>query len=149
MNSFDIYKLVKRDIVLKKNFNGVFSADNFTPVSNGIYIVNTQPSYLKGSHWVVYYMENGLLEFFDSYGKNGVSYGLKNSITFNTRTLQQNISSCGYYCLYYSLLRCRGISLYRIVRSLLNNVCDIYVVKSVLKHFSISNRGLKRSLARY
>ena len=136
MNTSDIYKFIFHDEKLEVIFKGVFSADNYNLERNGIYIVNIDKSSLPGTHWVAYYVADGLIEFFDSYGKNGNDYKLLNGNVFNTVVLQSNFTSCGYYCLYYSFLRCRGYSLCNIAASLKRNDSDHYVYNIVSKHFS-------------
>jgi len=135
MNTFNIYNLVKRDMLLRCKFRGVFASDNYVYNGDGFYIVNTDKACLEGTHWVVYYVENGTMEFFDSYGENGGYYGITDSILFNNVELQRSLPVCGYYCLYYCVLRCRGISMDRIVYNLKRLDSDIYVSNSVLKHF--------------
>jgi hypothetical protein len=153
MNTLNIYKLVRRDVKLQQYFRGVFSADNYILSKEGIYIVNSEQSFLPGSHWVVYYVQKDCIEFFDSLGKNGAHYSLKNCIVFNDKLLQGDMPVCGYYCLYYCLLRCRGISMCSIVNSLRRYDSDIYVMHSVLKYLGLykpySMLCKKRSLASY
>jgi hypothetical protein len=153
MNTLNIYKLVRRDAKLMEYFRGVFSADNYILNRDGIYIVNSAKSFLPGRHWVVYYVRNGSIEFFDSLGKNGEYYSLKNCSVFNDRLLQRDMPVCGYYCIYYCLLRCRGISMCCIVNSLKRHDSDIYVMHSVLKQLGLYKTYIKlckkRSLASY
>jgi hypothetical protein len=139
MRTSQIYHLVKRDAILRNKFIGVFSADTYAYINEGFYIVNTDTSDLKGSHWVVYYVQNGITEFFDSCGKNGYYYGMEKGELFNNVVLQGSLPVCGYYCLYFCLLRCRGISMHSIVNNLKRPDSDIYVSKSVLKHFLTNN----------
>jgi hypothetical protein len=155
MNTLNIYNLVKRDIILYKYFRGVFSADCYILCKDGFYIVNSDQSFLPGSHWVVYYVRHGVIEFFDSLGKNSKYYGLKKARgLFNNIVLQGSMPVCGYYCIYYCLLRCRGICMKDIVNSLKRHDSDIYVMHTVLKHLDLYKVYLrlckyKRSLAHY
>lgn len=77
-------------------------------------ICNTDPVWLPGKHWVVFYFpEKGLPEFFDSFGKRPETYAKdfqsflihnsKNgSYLMNTWQLQRNGSNvCGPYCILY------------------------------------------------
>jgi hypothetical protein len=139
MKTSHIYNLVKRDMTLRDKFIGVFAADTYRGVNDGFYIVNTDSSDLGGTHWVVYYVKRGITEFFDSCGKNGDYYGMKDGIFYNNVVLQGSLPVCGYYCLYYCLLRCRGISIQSIVYNLKRCCSDIYVSNFVLKHFLTYN----------
>ena len=139
MKTITIYNLVKRDMILKDKFIGVFSADTYDMLNEGFYIVNTDTSDLEGKHWVVYYVEKGIREFFDSCGKNGSYYGMEDGVLFNNEVLQGVLPVCGYYCLYYCLLRCRGFSMQSIVYNLKRCCGDIYVSNAVLKHFLTYN----------
>lgn len=82
------------------------------------FIVNTDPSNEIGEHWVAVYGDkySPRMEYFDSYGippfrdafERFFNYQKRGWIR-NQRALQGELSStCGYYCLYYLLLRCRG-----------------------------------------
>jgi hypothetical protein len=135
MKTSHIYNLVKRDVILRNKFIGVFSADTYVYINEGFYIVNTDASDLEGSHWVVYYVEKGITEFFDSCGRNGDYYGMEKGVLFNNAVLQGILPVCGYYCLYFCLLRCRGVSMHSIVNNLKSHCSDMYVSKTVLKHF--------------
>jgi len=85
-------------------------------------IVNTHPDPAGGStqgeHWVAIYGDkrSPALEYFDSYGQPPFRDEFhrffrcqKRPWIYNQRALQEEVSStCGYYCLHYLLLRCRG-----------------------------------------
>lgn len=81
-----------------------------------VYIVNTDPSYLPGHHWLGLWTENNRFELMDSYGLplhsyphlapflvwlNQWKYGKKND-----QTLQAiETSSCGNYALLYLMCK--------------------------------------------
>ena len=136
MNSLQIFKMIKRDSILNRMFCGFYSADDVLPPINGFFIVNTAKSGHYGKHWVVVFKKNDYEEFFDSCGKNGSYYGLPKKKIYNKIRVQGNLPVCGYYCLYYSLMRCRGISMCRITHNLKKYNSDIYVLKNVMKHFA-------------
>jgi len=108
-----------------KNFDGVFSVDTL-PDEPHLLVCNTDPSDRPGRHWVCIFVddENGRGEFFDSFGRgpdtlmerymNGHCY----SWSYNRRQLQSVVSRfCGHYCIYYCMLKGRGIDLYKIAAS--------------------------------
>ena len=136
MNSRQIYGLVKIDKLLYDNFCGVYAADTFNLNRNGFYIVNTAVSTHPGKHWVVYFKKGLYKEFFDSYGNNGNYYNMPDQTFFNTIRLQGDLPVCGYYCICYCMMRCRGISLRKITKMLKKNNSDVMVVKGIIKHFT-------------
>ena len=72
-------------------------------------ILNTDPSFMDGTHWVALYREPySPLEFFDSLGSPPSAYGFHfpDSCQFNNQPLQSFTSSlCGEYCLLFLYLR--------------------------------------------
>lgn len=89
-------------------------------------VVNTDPSPDgPGEHWVALYIDKESAEYFDSFGdipRRVAFYRLLNHVGLkwkrNERCLQDLWSStCGHYCLYYLLLRSRGVPLQKIVQS--------------------------------
>ena len=118
MNSKQIYSLISRDLVLNNNFRGVYSADTIYLHKNGFYIVNKDKSFMRGKHWVVYFKNDKHVEFFDSCGQNGYYYNMCESDVFNNINLQGKLPVCGYYCLCYCIMRCRGISIKNIIKTL-------------------------------
>lgn len=106
------------------------------------YIVNTDKSHQPGRHWVAFYFPSrGPAEFFDSMGRPPDFYHkrfknvLLNNYIYNDKRLQQyGTRTCGHFCLYYVILRCRGWSMRRIVNTfdfvnlnynerIVNNIC--------------------------
>jgi len=121
MNTEEIERVLKR--MCAKDFDGVFSADTL-PEKPHLLVVNTDPAHRPGRHWVCMYVENGYGEYFDSFGRpptaNFERYLNRHcsSWTFNRRQLQSVISRfCGHYCIYYCMLRSRGIDMPKIVSS--------------------------------
>ena len=115
MNGGQIEALLKRDPVTRKCFKGVLAADQLPrKLLAGLYVVNTDPIAKPGEHWVVFYRSpGGSVEFFDSYGHEP-TYFHRNwrGKKYNRKRLQASRSSmCGLYCIYYSIHRCRGISM--------------------------------------
>ena len=96
---------------------GVFSADNMpldhlSNQSKTVYfIVNSDPSYSPGTHWLACVKAPGsILEFFDSYGNPPsfyhFSFPSNLRILHNQDPLQSVYSSvCGQYCIYFLYFR--------------------------------------------
>ena len=120
MNSLQIQEAVHSDNTLHSYFQGVFAIDKVpkhlpTP---SCMIVNLDPSYLPGSHWVCILKNlRGRVYYIDSFGRLPPSI-LKmaqydTEWGFNKEVLQaSNSVLCGEYCLYivYWWVRGRKIS---------------------------------------
>jgi hypothetical protein len=97
-------------------YRGTFSRDTI-PGASGLMIVNTDPSYLSGTHWIAIFIDPSRQrgEYFDSFGRppdeHFTSYmnAHCSNWIYNKRQLQSVISKfCGYYCIVYCLLRSIG-----------------------------------------
>ena len=85
-------------------------------------IVNTDPSYKKEKHWLlIYFNDNGVVEFFDSLGYDINYYhssikrfvnGFSDKYMLVLRCRLQPINSnlCSDYCLYYAYCKCQGLA---------------------------------------
>lgn len=110
------------------------------------FIINTEPSYKKGVHWVAFSINSG--EFFDSFGHSPLFYGTyfekvfgKLNIKYNSQPLQcQTSSTCGLFCIYFILLKFKKYSLKSIIDSFTTN-CNINEkqVKTYIRKFITSN----------
>ena len=84
-----------------------------------VYVINSDVSALPGSHWLLVYFDQDPAEVLDSLGYhinhyaqylNDFIFKNKKTCSFNTQRLQCKDSfTCGYYCLYYAVHRCRGV----------------------------------------
>jgi hypothetical protein len=137
MNNLQLLDLIRRDIILNKMSCRIYSSDNILHCENGYLIVNTAKCGTLGKHWVVYFKNDDRDEFFDSCGKNGTYYGLESRDIFNCVNLQGKLPVCGYYCIYYCLMSCRGVSLDRIISNLSEideNIRDLYIAYSIINN---------------
>jgi len=108
---------------LSHRIDGVFSVDNL-PDKPHLLVCNTDPSDKSGRHWVCIHVEDGHGEYFDSFGRRPTTLFERylnrhcSSWTFNDRQLQSVVSKfCGHYCIYYCMLRSRGVDMRKIVSS--------------------------------
>jgi len=108
-------------------FDGVFSIDTL-PVAPHLLVCNTDPACEPGRHWVAIHVRDGRGEFFDSFGRapNAAFERYMNrhcfSWIFNDNQLQSVVSKfCAHYCIYYCLLRDRGVDMRKIVTSFTND----------------------------
>ncbi len=118
---------IRRALRRVKNFDDVYSIDTL-PARPRLLVCNTDPSHKPGRHWICICVENGTGEYFDSFGRppSKVLKRYMNVVcerwTFNARQLQSVVSNfCGHYCIYYCLLRSRGITMNEIVASFGND----------------------------
>ena len=94
------------------NFGGVKASDELPDkkVSSLFYIVNTDPSYKNGAHWIVFYM-GSVPEAFDSLGSNPKVYDINfenflvnngpNYMHSSCRIQDNGTNTCGKFCLFY------------------------------------------------
>jgi len=121
MNSDEIDRFLRARL---REFDGVFSIDNL-PDNPRLLVCNTDPSDKPGRHWIAIYVgEDGRGDFFDSFGRRPSCYFEcymnRNCLSwnFNDRQLQSIVSKfCGHYCIYFCILRSRGVDMRKIVRS--------------------------------
>jgi hypothetical protein len=111
------------------------------------YICNIDPSYLPGSHWIVFWIDNpNYDEFYDSLGKpheyynTGFSIFLQNNCErcmYNNAPIQNRGSvTCGYHVLFYLLMKCFNYAMSQIITILRHSVDpDVYVKEFVCKYF--------------
>ena len=140
--------ILNKDTNLK--FDGIYSIDTLSEIKNKpeLIICNTDPSYLPGKHWVLFFFENNCVDFYDSLGKDITEYGpefivfiKKFSNNFKQcigRTQPYRSSLCGLYCLYYAHNKCIGKSMDEIVNSM--NV-STHVIDYVKDNFFINNNS--------
>ena len=115
---------------------------------NGIYVVNTDCG--KGRHWVVLYVQDETVEFFDSFGRhpkdvqNGDLFmqciGDKTLVVTSKNVQHPKSYVCGWYCLAYAMCRVK-FSLHKLFQLFNDNRCRnddivVYIVKKlfVKKH---------------
>ena len=123
MNTVNIDDVLKNDPYAKRSFRGVFSLDEFVAyltrsnVNKGIFVFNTQTSTKSGEHWICVIVEDNVIYYFDSFGRNPASYSyvaetllLSNKIIEWNKYFFQNPATnvCGDYCTLFALLVSRG-----------------------------------------
>lgn len=150
MNSDQLQRVINENRCFSFLVKGVLSPDTLpTTVTTfpAAYICNTEESHLSGKHWIVFWFQSPLhAEYFDSFAKTPESYhpNLKDflhrnavSYTINTISLQsKNSTVCGYYVLFYLLMKCKHLQLNSIVDWLKRvNEPDHYVYEYVSNYF--------------
>lgn len=141
-------------------FVDVVSSDTLPPEAVSrrpcAYIANTAPAQNPGEHWVCFYF-NKLPphEYFDSYGgeppKHFKHFLERNDFKRNTRLIQHpSTTVCGQYCLYFILMRSKGIPFESFVNNfsktdLLNN--DATVNRAVEAYYKIKKNIFQTFIA--
>ena len=129
MEGRDIHQILSRDIMTQKMYRGVFPVDALpldaplhTPVC---FVINTDKASGPGEHWqAVYIGADHKGQFFDSYGLAPTDPLLLRFLNrhclyhvHNDRLLQSLTSSyCGYYCVYFVMMKARGQSLSQLLQ---------------------------------
>ena len=139
------------DANTRQQFGDVLSITELPEKIRGeIYIVNTDPHWLPGMHWVTFYFpENEPPEFFDSLGHGPQYYHidferflLRNNehgyIYNNTRIQGHGSNTCGYFCLFYSFHRARGIPMSSIINMFTSELWanDVWVYEFVKDNYN-------------
>ena len=90
-----------------KGFNGVHSRNNLLKLKKGAYVVNLDHSKNTGTHWVVIFVKEYEVIYFDSFGvehiPKEITEGIGNkNIKTSTFRIQDYISiMCGYFCILF------------------------------------------------
>jgi hypothetical protein len=122
LSTSQIYKTIVKDDYAKFNFLNVYPRDCIPQKVKypSSFVINTHSSHQPGEHWLaVYYKTDATCTFFDSFGMHPSVYKLdkyldKTSVrwTYNSKQLQSlDSSTCGYFCIYFILLKSRGLDL--------------------------------------
>ena len=87
-------------------FNGVYCRDNLPKtIKNGAYVINLDEYEAIGTHWIVLYVNNNEITYFDSFGVEHVPkeikkfIGHKNIKTNIFRIQVDNSIMCGCFCI--------------------------------------------------
>lgn len=163
MNSQQIISAVKEQPFLQKVFKGVFAFDQIPEKAlPGYYIINLDPSYKPGSHWVCAKIIKGKRNiFFDSYGFPPKGEKLKIFLGKNTqhnkKRLQNSFSTaCGQWCLFFMYFSEKKFSLQNIVKKFSSKytyandffVNEIVKDKFKVKTFVVDKHFLKKQIVR-
>ena len=113
-------EILLKDKMTRRIFGGVLAFDELPKSVNypSCFIFNTKPRSHEGEHWLaVFFDENKIGYFFDSYGQKPEKYGFdsflkKNSkrFYFNEKRIQGFSEYCGYYSALYLLFKANSIS---------------------------------------
>ena len=103
LTNFEIQEYFKDE----KRFNGVFSRNNLPKLKNGAYVINLDHNKNTGTHWIVIFMKNNEVIYFDSFGVEYIAkemrekIGNRNIKTNIFRIQDNNSTMCGYFCILF------------------------------------------------
>ena len=106
MSNFDLLEWCK---YLKIPINNVLSRDMKVPHNHklALFIYNLEPSYMDGSHWILTYVKDNVINYFDRFDlppfQEIVDHAKKKNLTLlhqNQQIQHLNTTTCGYFCLY-------------------------------------------------
>jgi hypothetical protein len=147
MQGSDFVECLKKFPTINKHFQGVFAIDTLPKrlKHRHFCICNTDPHYLKGSHWLVFVnCEKNKYEVFDSLGiDENKQILLKTYCKFNTKELifnetsfqEKDSDSCGPYALYFIFHRLFNfdISFYELLNDIFEH--DLNLNEAAVKTF--------------
>lgn len=140
MNTSQILRALKYHPATRDKFIGVFAANQLPTIVKKpcCFVVNTDVDTGPGQHWVAFYFDVDVADYFDSYGLPPALFEkyLKLNATYlniSNVQLQGFMSSvCGQYCIYFLLYRCLEVPMERIVKMSTNKfINDAFVCEFV------------------
>ena len=109
-----------RKIIEKNKLNEyVVALDEFYLMRNIHYIINSDPSYLPGRHWMCVYNDSRT-EFWDPIGRQPGVYGIElvNYVYNSVRVQGPSSCFCGEFCIYLLYCTCLGYTMLDVINSL-------------------------------
>ena len=150
MNSVQLENLLLLDEEISKSYIGIYPIDKMPGLKNvdNFMVVNLDPSFKPGSHWVVLYKRNNkFVEYFDSTGSKPNNkiveylFSQNNTCIYSYKRLQDfNSNTCGLFCLFYCYYACRSCNLESIVTCFSDNLkLNEAIVKRSTRLYLTSN----------
>ena len=100
---------------------------------------------MSGSHWVATFVENGKIDYFDSFGllpfQEIVDHAKKKNLTLihqNNQIQDLNTTTCGYFCLYFLNEMNKGSSYF--------NLLQVFDVHDTMKNERFIERYFEKIL---
>ena len=156
MNGFQLSEAFRKNNLTNIYFKGCYLNRNIPHDvwnrGNGFFVVNTFENSDSIGHWVLFYIRNYEINFFDSLGGDPVSYSGsikhvfenfqgKKSVIFKNPIQSASSSVCGAYCIFFGYQMVHNKSIFNIKSKFNNNLKrnDLKVVKYVNKILDIEN----------
>ena len=101
MDNFALQQTISRIPLLKFWYHGSFPSDHVPTLNNDTFaIINTQPSNMRGEHWIMIANFRNQLYFADSLGRKGYSFLKQHYKQMMPAPLQSHPSVCGFFTIY-------------------------------------------------
>ena len=145
MNTKQLWSALMYNPITEPYFDGIFPIDMLDEINKKpkLIICNTDPSFKKGQHWIVFYFNEDYVEFYDPLGNNISAYGpefldfiLKYTEKYKCcklRTQPYKSSLCGEYCLYFAYFRCNGMSMEKIISTMKSSHQVLDIVNDIFQ----------------
>ena len=117
LSTGELYTALQHDPYVAPILLGVFARDGIPAARRlpWLAVVNLDVKSQPGSHWVAIYKDSDSTEYFDSLGRRASPYFSKYphpEYSYARQRLQSYHSlMCGYFCLFYAMMRTRGFSM--------------------------------------
>ena len=145
--------LIRKLLKTFKCFKGVFPCDEL-PYEENLplnIIINTDPSYKPGQHWVcVSIQENGNGFYFDSFGLPPLKTEIIDFLNYKcikrwgrNKVALQNVLSktCGHYCVLWIIFRCQGLTNETFISQFKDDTLENdRKMHAIFKNFSLAKR---------
>ena len=132
LSTTDLNHVLQTDSVTKNVYLGAYPACEIPKSRKKRYffITNTDQHDEPGTHWTAWMVEDGNVEFFDSFGRSPNNYQmpyefkkyiLGKKVSYSALRVQEfSSSTCGYFCIYYIYFRSLGLDYEYIIKELTN-----------------------------
>ena len=140
---------VARLMHMTPHFYGVFPCDQIPQLRGGeaSFILNTDPHYETGEHWIAVYIKGKRIWFFDSFGRTinkfpdpfkaimkDFSKGYR--VTTDSKNVQSIFNdSCAFWTVYY--IFCRTCNEYQFNHFVENTFVNESMLWAQMKHFNL------------
>ena len=129
----------------RDKFLGTFASCQFEQIPRKRvygFITNDQDHTMPGGHWNAWWVDDGVVTFFDSFSRSPLDFGhdykdilrkFRGFKYFNKHLQSIDSVVCGYYCIHFLLLLASGFDAGSMMRDYTSNTNenDLYVVKLI------------------
>ena len=126
MDKFALQQIINRIPLFKFRYLGSFPCDCVPTLDNDTFaIINTQPSNMKGEHWIMIANFRQELYSADSLGRKGYSFLKQHYKQMMPAPLQSQPSLCGFYTIY------AAFHLFKFRQEVITGVHDVNVLSFI------------------
>ena len=114
MDNKALAQIISNVSELKYKFVGSFAADQVPPLyRNSFVIINTDPSFMEGTHWIMLANKEGTIYYGDALGQPLSSYKYVKTMKVKQLVYStiQTLPLCGFYCIYFAWTVFKGLQI--------------------------------------